>query len=155
MKGGTTSDNHLVVLAAIVGEVGPRHGTAALLAIPRNVVSSAVDGLRMMGSRRGRAPMAVEAQLDLSVQQIVCRPRQDGAPVGPCLVFRSDNHQISVTDAPPAVEVERNSSKLVSVGRNTTNTTRIVTCDGCLQFFARDVAFRCPCNLTYYCGKDW
>jgi hypothetical protein len=120
-----------------------------------NVVPSAVDGLRMMGSRSGRAPMATEAQLDLGLHQIVCRPRQDGVPVGPCLVISSNNYQITVTDTPPAVEVERSSSKLVSVGRNTTSTTRFVTCDACQQLFARDAGFRCPCHLAYYCGKDW
>jgi hypothetical protein len=33
--------------------------------------------------------------------------------------------------------------------------TCYVTCNACLQIFARDAGSRCPCHLAYYCAKDW
>ena len=90
--------------------------------------------------------------IDLGLQQVVRRPRHDGAPVGPCLVYKSDTHQINVTDLPPAVEERRERSRLVSVGREKHSTTRFVMCDqskkkimcdACRELFARDAGFRC------------
>ena len=118
-------------------------------------------------SRRCSEPMLVHATdvqpdvmlrldcLELGRQRAVFRPRQDdGAPVGPCLVYRNGTCQITVTDIPPSDEEKFDSSRLVSFGGGKESIERFVTCDACSNSFLRNAGYRCPCRLAFYCGKD-
>ena len=94
--------------------------------------------------------------LELGRQYVVFRPRQDGTPVGPCLVYSNSNgkSQITVTIIPPSDEENFDSRRLVSFGGRKESIARFVTFDACSQVFHRDAFFRCPCCLAFYCGKD-